>query len=103
MYTFNYKNSLFRIDVQDSVMASYEEQKEATTVYNIYIHDAHVVVSDSVDRQGVWVPILTIHWKEVRDSNNLDVLGAGEVSTEQVEEFIRDGNYEDLIDATIDE
>lgn len=100
MYTFNYENCLFRIDSQEGLVAYYEDERETTTIFNLYVHDTHATVSEAVERSGLWVPVITLHWKEIRDEQDGEFLGPDDVDFSNVEEFVRDGHYEDLLSAT---
>lgn len=100
MYTFQLRDCLFRIDAQDGVVAHYNDKRETTTVFNVYVHDVHSTVSDAVERDGLWVPVITLHWREVTDTLDGDVLGPNDVTFDMVEKFIRKGNYGDLIKTT---
>ena len=100
-YMFDYDENLFGVQTREGVMASYEgEDSEATTLYRLYVHDSHADVSDAVERNGVWIPLTTVHWKEVRDGLELDARRADDMSVERVGEYVEDGAYERLISAT---
>lgn len=100
-HMFDYDESLFGVRTREGVMASYEDDdSRATTLFTLYVHDSHANVSEAVEREGVWVPLTTIHWKEVRDGLELDVRRPEDMGTGEVEEYVRDGAYERLVTAS---
>lgn len=100
-YMFDHDGILFGVQTREGVMATYEEDdSRATTLYRLYIHDSHADVSDAVERDGVWVPLTTMHWKEIRDSLELDVRRPDDMSIERVGEYVENGAYERLVSVT---
>jgi hypothetical protein len=99
-HIFTQENTMFATETRDGVMISYNGSRDTTTVFNIYIHDVHADVSDAVDRNGVWVPLATVHWKEIRDNLNLDASGPEDIEMSQVEDFVQNGPYEELVEVS---
>lgn len=100
-HMFDHDEALFGIQKVEGVMASYgNDEGRATTLFELYLHDSHSDVSDAVEREGVWIPLTTLHWKEIRDGLELDVQRPEDIGVEQVEQYVRGGAYERLVSAS---
>lgn len=94
VHRFKYKTIMFGIERIDGVMINKDDTSARTTIYNLYAHEQHIDISDSVPRDGIWAKIDTISKEMVSESQDVQ---SSNVKFNHVEQYIQSDDYSDII------